>query len=569
MHTLYGVNFMNRFSGTVLNNELVSLHASEYLFDKKYRILFYGQITNRDKVINELLTHRKIQESISDEELVLLSYLEFRYTCMEHLEGPFVFVIQDGDKVIMVRDQLGIKPLFYKQTNNGLLFSASLDDLLHDSTVEVDKEGLLELIGLGPSFTQGKSIYQGIKLLCGGNYLLVTDNEISIVEYWRLHAKPHTDDLETTMNKVRELVEKSILSMCRDDKPVATMLSGGLDSSIIASVLGSNNIPFKSFSLDYVENDINFKPYDYQQTRDIDFINDCVNKYPSDHKLIVATQESLVNNLETSMIGRGMPGMADIDSSLLVFLQEISKDVDTVFSGECADEALGGYPWFYKEELYSIDGFPWIRSLDKRTQLLSDKITNLNLEDYIYQAYLDTLDMVEYLDNDTEEDKRKRRTIILNLYGFMQTLILRGESQCSLSGVNVQMPFASYKLFEYTYNIPYEMMFLNGQEKGLLREAFKDILPDSIYQRKKSPFPKTYSPIYTRLVCDAMIESLKDNDNILFKLFKKSEIVKLIITNGASFNVPWFGQLMMGPQLLAYLLQIYQWGKHYSIEIKD
>ncbi len=158
--------------------------------------------------------------------------------------------------------------------------------------------------------------------------------------------------------------------------------------------------------------------------------------------------------------------------------------------------------------------------------------------------------------------------IYLNLEWFMQTLLTRGDSQTMRSSIELRVPFANKEIISYLYNVPWHYMYHNDIEKGLLRDAFKDFLPSDIYNRKKNPYPKTHSPIYRDLIVELLKESLKDQDNILLKLFNYEKLLDLINSGGESFKYPWFGQLMTGPQLLAYIYQIYLWGRIYHIKIE-
>jgi asparagine synthase (glutamine-hydrolysing) len=253
--------------------------------------------------------------------------------------------------------------------------------------------------------------------------------------------------------------------------------------------------------------------------------------------------------------------MADIDSSFYLFSKEISKEHKVCLSGECADEIFGGYPWFYREELYSQPHFPWMRDLDLKMDLFHKDIKKLNIKDYIIEQYNHSI-------NEINSQDFKQRMMYINMEWFMQTLLTRCDSTTMRSSIEVRVPFANTKIFNYLFNMPLSYMFLNHEEKGVLREAFKDDLPYSITHRKKNPYPKTQHPKYCELITHKLKEILKNKDNILYKLFDQKALFQLIETNGKSFKAPWFGQLMTGPQLLAYLYQIALWGDIYSIKIE-
>lgn len=218
-----------------------------------------------------------------------------------------------------------------------------------------------------------------------------------------------------------------------------------------------------------------------------------IHMYPTKHHQIILKQQDLIESLEEALRARDMPGMADIDSSFLLFSKEIAKTHKVCLSGECADEIFGGYPWFYKEELYNQPYFPWMREIDLKMDLFHEKIKAFNIKDYVMNAYQQSLSEIATTD-------KKKQLIYLNIQWFMQTLLTRTDSQTMHSSIEVRVPFANTTLLQYLYNMPYEYMFYNNEEKGILRAAFKDVLPPSIIHRKKNPYPKTHSPIYLELI---------------------------------------------------------------------
>jgi len=265
-----------------------------------------------------------------------------------------------------------------------------------------------------------------------------------------------------------------------------------------------------------------------------------------------------------SVIVRDSPGMADVDSSLLWFCREIKKDFTVALSGECADEIFGGYPWFTE----TTTGFPWIRSLGERTTILQDRWRKkLAVESYAQHVYTQTIAEVPYFEGESIEEARHREMFYLNMVWFMQTLLERKDRMSMGASLEVRVPFADHRLVEYTWNIPWEMKNLGGMEKGLLRKAVDQLLPKEVLYRKKNPYPKTYHPLYTTGVQKWLGEIMRDKNSILHELFEKQKLIELIESGGSSFKVPWYGQLMAGPQLLAYLGQIHTWFEHYDIQL--
>lgn len=389
-------------------------------------------------------------------------------------------------------------------------------------------------------------------------------------EYWKLKTKEHTDSFGKTCEKIKNILIDSITKQLVSDVPLCTFLSGGLDSSIItkfaADYYQKNNLgPLDTYSIDYIDNDKNFVKSDFQPNSDNYFIDLLTSKlYTNHHKIVIDTPE-LASYLEDAMIARDMPGMADIDSSLLLFCKYVKKDMTVALSGECADEIFCGYPWFFREDALNSNTFPWSLAIYERQKLLNPKISKLiNLKEYIDNRYSESLNKIDYLETDSEETANKRKISYLTLNWFMQTLLDRSDRMSMYSGLELRVPFCDYRLVEYLWNIPWEWKALKGREKGLLRYICKDFLPSEIIDRKKSPYPKTHNPNYLNKVKNILEEIIKNNNSPINSLLNKDYIKEIIDTDGLAFERPWFGQLMTGPQLMAYLIQVNMWLEHYN-----
>ena len=389
-------------------------------------------------------------------------------------------------------------------------------------------------------------------------------------KYWKLESKPHTDSLGTTCEKVRYLLEDSIKRQLVSDVPLCTFLSGGLDSSIItlyaANFCKENGLPpLNTFSVDYVDNDKNFEKTDFQPNSDKFYIDIMQRKLNTNHKTIVLDTPELAKYLEDAMIARDMPGMADVDSSLLLFCKNVKKEATVSLTGECADEIFGGYPWFFREDALNSGTFPWSIAIDERQNILNTEISKeVNLKEYIDYRYNESLAEVEILDSDSKETAEKRKISHLTLNWFMQTLLDRSDRMAMYNGFELRVPFCDYRLAQYVWNIPWELKALNGREKGLLRYIMKDILPSEIVDRKKSPYPKTWNPTYLVTVKNMIIKIMEDKNAPINDLLNRDYILEILETDGKAFSRPWFGQLMTGPQLMAYLCQVNMWLERYK-----
>jgi asparagine synthase (glutamine-hydrolysing) len=287
------------------------------------------------------------------------------------------------------------------------------------------------------------------------------------------------------------------------------------------------------------------------------------------HNIILHTTE-LANALYAAVDARDLPGMADVDSSLLLFCREIKKHATVALSGECADEIFGGYPWYRDPEVRAVDGFPWAQSTAYRATFLNEEFIGTNPTDlanaFVDNRYRQTLTDTDILPGLNAEERRLRQMTRLNFDWFMQTLLDRKDRMSMYSGLEVRVPFCDHRIAEYLYSVPWEFKDLQGREKGLLREALKGLLPDEVLWRKKSPYPKTHNPSYLRLVSERLGYVIADPSAPLLHIVSKSALTALL--NGeSSQSVPWYGQLMTRPQTIAYFLQLNYWLEKYNVKI--
>ena len=540
----------------------LQIHYHDLVFD----VFVDGEVYNEDHVQEELCAAGFPQAKYK-EELFLYAYLLWGTGAMEHMEGAFSFAVLQDNSLFVAKDPLGLRPIYYQKDAGTVRISNRISTLLEydEKPAVLDKNGILELFTFGPSISEDKTLLKGMYALPMGSYLQVRNHEIHTEVYYHLHAKPHTDSLEETVQKVHDLLTDSIRAQLKGC--CASFLSGGLDSSIITSVAAKEQKDWRTYSLDYEGNKENFKGNMYQVSLDNQFIDEMIDACGCDHSSLVITQQELLNRLTKAMKARDCPGMADVDSSLLWLCEHVAEHERIILSGECSDEIFGGYPWFYREELKDLDTFPWLRSSDERISMLNEQIRDLDYEGYRKQQYENSLREVEMLDSDSEQDKRARIHTLLCLHWFMQTLVTRQVCEGDMANLNIRAPFANVKLLEYVYNIPWDLKFLDQEEKGILRKAFEKELPASVAHRKKNPFPKTHNPLYAELISRKLQERYDDPNSPLHVLLDDAKLKELINSRGESYQLPWYGQLMSGPQLLAYLYQIDQWILTYDIQI--
>ena len=544
----------------------------------KYTIVYNGELYNTNVLRNILISRGYEFQTESDTEVLLLLYVEFKEKMLKFINGIFAFAIYDSsnNSLFLAKDRLGIKPLFYSIFEDKFIFSSEIKGILASKYIKpvVTKENLIELLSLGPAHSPGKTYFKDIYELKAGHYALYKDGSLDIIKYWDLMEKKMIDSDDEIIDNVKYLVTDSTKRQLVSDVGVASMLSGGLDSSIITKIATNNIYNLHTYSINYENNDEDFVANSYQQTKDSDFVKVMTKYLNTTHKNIIVSDKDLFDNLYESVIARDMPGMADVDSSMYVFCREIVKNNEKVIlSGECSDEIFGGYPWFYKEHLKNTEGFPWALSENLRESLIKpDILENGQITEYIKDVKRNTLKNISHISQDSFENEFKEINY-LTIKFFMNTLIERTDRMSMSNSLEVRVPYADHRIFEYVYNVDAKLKLglRNNNsticEKYILKQAFKNDIPTDITNRKKSPFPKTYSKKYLQMLEEKLIEILNNPKSRIHEILNTKYIKKLIETHGLELKENLFGQLMTYPQTLAFIIQIDFWLTTYNIEI--
>lgn len=537
---------------------------------EEYVITYNGELYNTQELRDTLqaLGHEFITHS--DTEVVLHAYAQWQEGCVERFNGIFAFGVWEKNKkrLFLARDRMGVKPLFYTHFSGGLLFASEIKTLLSYPGVpaELDREGAAQIILLGPGRIPGSGVFKNIWELKPGCCGFYAQGNLKWWQYWKLRDREHKESFEETAECVRWLVTDAIRRQMVSDVPLGTFLSGGLDSSIISAVCAEEmQGQLDTFSLDYENNDKFFVPGKFQPNSDNSFISIMQEKLQCRQHWTVLKPADLVDALKESTVARDLPGMADVDSSLLLFCREIRQEVKMALSGECADEIFGGYPWYRDPEVRSFSGFPWAQNTKDRAKLLHKDIQSIiDAESFVNEQYLKTISECDILPETNATERRMKEMVNLNQQWFMQTLLDRKDRMSMACGLEVRVPFCDYRIAEYLYGVPWEYKDYNGKEKGLLRYAMEGVLPQEVLWRKKSPYPKTYDPHYLETVSGLMQNLLQRQDAPIYGIIDRDALKNLC---SVELSWPWYGQLMKLPQTIAYLLQINFWLEHYKVSI--
>ena len=541
----------------------------------RYVISYNGELYNTEEIRAQLLRLGHSFYGHSDTEVVLHAWAQWGAASLDKFNGIFAFAVleEHTGRVILARDRIGVKPLFFKRHAGGLLFASEIKTILAYPTVraELDAQGAAQLLYLGPGRAPGSGVFKGVEELEPGCFAVCQGGTLAVTRYWQLRDREHTDSFEKTAEQVRYLVTDAIRRQMVSDVPIGTFLSGGLDSSLITAVCArekeakGEHLP--TFSVDYLDQEKYFTPGAFQPNSDTEYIRIMQQFLDTQHHWTVLTPDDLLGALADATVARDLPGMADVDTSLLCFCGQIRPHVKVALSGECADEIFGGYPWYRDPKVRSADGFPWAQTTAQRAAFAAPWLAEtVNAEDFVRSHYTDTLRRCDILPGNSPVEKRMKEMVNLNFRWFMQTLLDRKDRMSMYHGLEVRVPFCDYRIAEYLYAVPWDMKDHRGREKGLLRYSMRDFLPQSVLERKKSPYPKTHHPQFLQLSQQLLGKVLEDAHAPILQLVRKEALEALLVQD---FSWPWYGQLMRQPQTIVHMLQINFWLEHYSVTIVD
>ncbi len=540
-------------------------------------MVYNGELYNTPELRRTLEGKGHHFSTHTDTEVVLEAYREYGEDVGTYLEGIYAFAIWDGqrEKLFCCRDRFGVKPFFYTVRDGLFLFASELKALFAHPAVkpEADEDTWREVLGICPARTPGTGVFRDIKELRPAHQLVWDKNGLHISKYWSLESREHTETYEETVAHVRELLCSAIRRQMVSDVPLCTLLSGGLDSSFITAVAAKayqaeGRPALETYSFDYTDNDKYFHASAFQPDADWPWVERMREEFSTRHTVLTCDQKTLVELLPDAMRAKDFPGMADCDSSLLYFCRAMRERHVVAISGECSDEIFGGYPWFHRKDMLEADTFPWCMDMTARTGVLRPELVKrLDLEEAVRARYHASLAETPYLDGESGEERRRREIGWLNLCWFMTNLLDRKDRISMATGLEIRVPFCDHHLVEYVWNIPWEMKSRGGVRKQVLRDAAKGILPEDVRNRPKSPYPKTHNPLFERLASEKLTAILDDRESPVLTVVDEKALRNGLLKGAGDYGRPWFGQLMAGPQMIAYLIQLNEWMKTYQIAV--
>ncbi|MEU7618285.1 asparagine synthase (glutamine-hydrolyzing) [Micromonospora rifamycinica] len=505
-------------------------------------LTYSGEVYNFRELRTELQGRGHVFVERSDTEVVLHAYREWGPACAERLVGMFAFAVWDAPRrqLVLIRDRLGVKPLFYAPLPHGVLFASEPKAIFANPVFRpVVDEALLPVLLNRRLALPGQTPLRGLHEVKPGHVVTVDRTGVRQECYWRLTTDPHTDDLPTTVGNVRDLLHEVVHQQLVADVPIATLLSGGLDSTATTAIAarafaarGEGRLA--TFSVDFPEDEASFRPTVLRPERDAPYARLASERIGTDHTVVALSAAAVADARQSAMRAMDRPISGQFDASMYLLFAGVRDRTDArvLLSGEAADEVFGGYPWFHDPATLGADTFPWLGDAPRVWQCLtSDVVKRIRPDEIERDHYTRLRAAVPRLPGEDPTEARVREALFLSLQGPLSVLLERKDRLSMASGLEVRVPFCDHRLVQYVWNTPWSMKKADGREKSLLRMAVADLVPEEVLLRRKSAYPAMHDPGYDAQVLGAVNKLVVDETSPLYG-YLDPERVRALIESG-------------------------------------
>lgn len=538
-----------------------------------YALTYNGEIYNFRELRDELRKHGHIFSTHSDTEVLLHAYIKWGIHCVTHLNGIFAFALWDEQqqRLLLGRDHLGVKPLFYAQRGSALLFGSELKALLAHPLVraEIDETGLAEILGFRRA--PGSGVFRDVHELRPGHRLVYTREQLKVERYWQLKSEPHLDDPDTTAEKVRTLLTKDVRRQLVADVPVVTLLSGGLDSSLLTALMAEEfrhqGKPLHTYSIDFADNTRYFEESSLRPSLDEPWVQRMTTHVQSQHHRLTIDTPELLEQMLVPMRAHDLPAGGQMETSLYLLFKAIKKDATVALSGESADEVFAGYPWFHSPEALNAPTFPWLVTVARHLNgggadswLSREVEQQVRPGEHLERIYQQGLAEVPRLPGEEPHLARIREVLYLSLINWLPLLLDRKDRMSAAVGLEVRVPYCDYQLVEYVWNIPWEMKNTGNIEKGILRRAASRLLPEEIRRRRKSAYPASYNPAYIEATRQWALQIINDPGAPLRPFVNLHYLQRALSSESPDRSEGW-------ASLYERIIQINAWLQEYRVAV--
>jgi asparagine synthase (glutamine-hydrolysing) len=528
-------------------------------------VCFGGEIYNYRHLRAMLLASGRQFRTASDTEVVGHAYLEWGTDAFRRLRGMFAVALYDErtGSLILCRDQLGIKPLYFRATPSSVVFGSELRGLFAGGQqMQIDLEGVCELLGLWPYRSPQSGILRGVEELQPGAFMVVGPEGRSTFRYWELVQRDHLESLQATVERVRSLLDMSVREQLVSDVPLTVLLSGGIDSSAVTALAAQHwrrSDRLRAYTLELPESAAEFVPSAFRPDLDAPFAAQMAEHTSISLTRVTLADQDVVDSESATTAARDMPDNGDMDTTLNALFARVARDYKVCLTGEGADEIFGGYPWAAPGRAQPLTMFPWLDSLCFPAEFIAAHLRTPVRE--FQSSTFATAIAGAPIDpqQPTLVEARERLTSYLDIAWFLPGQLERMDRISMWNSVEARVPFCSPELVEYCWSIPGRWKHHGRIEKGLLRLALGDILPDQIRHRRKTSYPTANGKKYEGHLRTAVASMLEDKHWPLVDLIDAAAIREVLEgkrPSPASRPSIWLGQLW----------SLYRWATHYSVE---
>ncbi|MFG1644249.1 asparagine synthase (glutamine-hydrolyzing) [Amycolatopsis sp. NPDC049252] len=499
-------------------------------------LTYSGEIYNFRELRAELtqLGHRFTTRS--DTEVLLRSYLQWGAGCVDRLNGMFAFGVWDSvrEELVLARDRLGVKPLYYAPLTHGVLFASEPKGLMANPhfTPALDADALPIL--LNPRLAMpGETPLRGMREVKPGHVVRVDRRGCHEYPYWRLVSREHTQSLPETVATVRELLTDTVRRQLVADVPRAALLSGGLDSTVMAALAArelamAEDGPLLTYSVQFTGDENDFRPTALRPERDAPYAALAAKHLGTEHVEVTLDAADVAGVVPATRFARDLPSLGQFDTSMYLMFAALRERSTVALSGEAADEVFGGYPWFHDPATVWRDTFPWLGNAPRLADCLNPDLRRaLRPAELEADRYATLRGQVPRLSGEDRLNARMREVLFFSLHGPLAVLLDRKDRMSMAVGLEVRVPFCDHRLLEYVWNVPWDMKIADGKEKSLLRMASADLIPDEILNRPKSAYPAMHSPAYDRMVHEKVRTLLADPSSPLAPALDRQRVAEL------------------------------------------
>lgn len=529
-----------------------------------------GEVYNFQELRAELVGLGYAFRTRSDTEVILQAYRQWGAACAERLNGMFAFAVWDSanQSLLLVRDRLGVKPLYYFPLPHGVLFASEPKGIMANPlfSAVVDEQSLPILLNARLGLP-GETPLRGLREVPPGHVVEVRRDGLREQAYWELVSGPHPDDLDATVSHVSDLLDDIVRRQLISDVPLSSMLSGGLDSTVLSALAAREYFStgkgrLTTYCVEFEGDEEHFVPTELRPEIDAPYAQLAADHLDTDHVPVALRTRRLVDVLPAARQARDLPGLGQFDTSMYLLFGQIRNRSTVTISAEAADELFGGYPWYHDPATIARDGFPWLGDAPRLTDCLAPDVrARIRPDDAEQDRYRTLLARVPKLPGEDAHNARMREVLFLSMQRPLQYLLDRKDRMSMAHGLEVRVPYCDHRLVEYVWNIPWSMKVADGREKSPLRLAARGLVPEQTLARPKSAYPGTHDPAYENDVIRSVEKLLADRSSPLYGALDARRVENLRCCGEKTMT--WLN----AAHLLLPLLEIDIWMREYRVQL--